>query len=119
MTRDILPGTRAKSNSNMYSYQLKLIEDYRQKTQIPYQLPNLLDATLVILIEYVFRGLCLYPGEPSHPEIFTRCIEKINYNTPVPVAVGGFRVSGNPGIDIHPSTNWHDDRDGVACLRKL
>ena len=49
MTRDIIPGSR----DERYSKCCDMIVNHRKKTGIPYELPNLLEATSSILMHYV------------------------------------------------------------------
>ena len=60
LTRDIIPNSRYKS----YSHCFQLIADHRKKAGLPYELPNLLDATTSILMHYVRTGERLYSDSP-------------------------------------------------------
>jgi len=84
MTKDVLAGSRSKS----YADQQKLVESYRQKTKVPYEVPHILEATVSIFLEYVQKNVHLYPRSSL---TYTRCQEAVDST---PVAVGGFAPAG-------------------------
>ena len=84
MTRDVIQGSRNKT----YSEQQALVTSYSEKTQIPYEVPSILDATVSILMEYVRTGTRLYGDSPK---TYTRCQEQ--YDADRHLDVGGFVAS--------------------------
>ena len=59
MTRDIIPGSRGERCKECSD----MIANHRKKTGIPYELPNLLEATASILMHYVKTGERLYSDD--------------------------------------------------------
>ena len=60
MTRDIIPDSRDKYIKEC----IDMIANHRKKTGIPYEGPNLLEATASILMHYVRTGERLYSDDP-------------------------------------------------------
>ena len=85
MTRDIIPGSRGKTRKECSD----MIASHRDKTGIPYELPNLLEATASILMHYVKTGERLYPYDPW-AGTFSQDVDKYNN----PLGVGGFAAGG-------------------------
>jgi tetratricopeptide (TPR) repeat protein len=105
MTKDVIPESRFKN----YGDQSKLVETWRQKTGIPYQIPGTLEAAVCILLEHVQSGTRLYSDSPSWT--YTRCHEK---GASCQMAVGGF---GAAGLRVYGIVGDYGSL-GVACLRK-
>jgi hypothetical protein len=111
MTRDVIPESRNKS----YDAQKQLLESYRQKAHVPYEIPHLLEAAVSILMEYLQTGKRLYSDNPL---TLTRCQERVSRHPhPTwPLFVGGFAAGGliftsnNPGVH---------ECYGVGGLRKF
>ena len=101
-TRDVLPGSRNKP----YTEQQKLV----QRLGGGYEVPNVVDAAVSIVMEYVRTGVFLYPRDPW---TFTRCQDK--YNKDWPLVVGGFAPGG---LRVR---SYLDDLEtlGVGGLRKF
>lgn len=111
MTNDIIPDSRFKS----YADQRALVNSYAQKSGIPYQVPNILDAAVYIFMEYVQSGSRLYGDNPT---TYTRCQEKeehVKYNDiSWQLVIGVFSPDGlNIGTDCHYGSY------GVGCSWKL
>ena len=85
MTRDIIPGSRCES----YSKCCDKIANHRKKTDVPYELPNLLEATASILMHYVKTGEKLYN---DYPWIYT--YSQDFFEDSIPLGVGDFSPSG-------------------------
>ena len=102
MTMDIIPGSRDES----YSRCCKLIANHSKKTGLPYELPNLLEATASILMHYVKTGERLYSDE-SCTSTWSQDVSKVNY----PLGVGAFAPGGIMVYDFY--------FDGVAACRKF
>jgi len=109
MTRDILPDSR----NTRHSDQLKLIQNYNQKSGVTHEVPKLLDATICIFLEYVQSGTRLYPDNPL---IYTRCQERFGWGH---VIVGEFSAAGlytDSSYGYHPLDDA-DKRYGVSVCR--
>ena len=85
MTRDIIPGSRSKGSSKCRH----MIANHSNKTGLPYELPNLLEATASILMHYVKKGERLYG---YNPWTYTFCQDVDKYNGLL--VVGGFTPVG-------------------------
>ena len=85
MTMDIIPGSRGRYIKECSD----MIANHRKKTGIPYELPNLLEATASILMHYVKTGERLYSDDPW-TGTFSQDVYKENY----PLGVGGFAAGG-------------------------
>ena len=85
MTRDIIPGSRDKRCKECRD----MIANHRDKTGIPYELPNLLEATASILMHYVKTGERLY-SDDSWIYTYSQDVDKDND----PLGVGGFAAGG-------------------------
>ena len=85
MTRDIIPGSRDKRCKECGN----MIANHRKKTGIPYELPNLLEATASILMHYVKTGERLYRDDPW-TYTYSQDVDKDND----PLGVGGFAAGG-------------------------
>ena len=103
MTRDIILGSRDKYINECSD----MIANHRKKTGIPYELPNLLEATASILMNYVRTGERLYPYDPL-TFTFSQDVDKENY----PLIVGGFALGGL-------SVRNYGSHLGVAGCRKF
>ena len=103
MTRDVLEGTRSKS----YSEQKKIVEGFRQKTGIPYEVPNLLPAAVCLFMIHASTGEYLWTRSMD----VYHCQEA--YDKDLPLLAGGFASSGLMSADRRPS------HVGVSCLRKF
>ena len=88
MTRDVLEGTRSKN----YSDQKKIVEGFRQKTGIPYEVPNVLPTAVCLFMIHASTGKHLYGRDPW---TYTRCQEA--YNKDWQLVAGGF---ASPGLDV-------------------
>ena len=105
MTKDILPGSRAKS----YGEQQKIVADLAKKSLIGYEVPETLESAVCILSQYFGSNIRLFS---DNPWTYTRCKDKVQgYET----VVGGFAPAG---LDV-----YYDHYDyvliGVAALRKF
>ena len=109
MTRDVLPGSRRKSNAA----QCALVADYANRTGLPYEVPGALEAAVVMLLHYARSGERLYSDSPW---TYTRCRDSVvvDYKD-YPVVVGGFSSGGLYVSDY----NFDSSRVGVAGLRKF
>ena len=85
MTKGIIPGSKDK----WYSECCEMVANHSKKTGLPYELPNLLEATVSILMHYVKTGERLYI---DNQWTFTYS-QDFNKNN-VPLVVGGFAPSG-------------------------
>lgn len=104
ITRDILEGSRNKG----YDDQQARVARHAQRSGIPYQVPNILDATISIFMEYVRSGNCLYHDDPW---TFTRCQGK--YDRHGPLVVGGCSPAGL--FVSYSDDNGDCDDVGVGC----
>ena len=103
MTRDIIPGSRDKGVKECQD----IISNHRNKTGLPYEFPNLLEATTSILMHYVKTGERLYTDDP-----WTDTWSQDVYEDKYPLGVGGFAPGG---LDIY---RYRIDRLGVAgCMK--
>jgi tetratricopeptide (TPR) repeat protein len=103
MTREVIPDSTHKS----YEDQKALVQQYAQKSKIPYEFPKALEAATAILMHHVETGERLYPN------IWTRCQEKV-CNNQWPAAIGGFS-SGGLSLRYY----WLDDFYGLCACRKF
>jgi hypothetical protein len=88
MTRDVLPESRGKSCRD----QQKLIAGHARRTNMPYELPKVLEAATAILTHHVRNGERLYGDRPW---TYTRCQEWVlHQSNKYPAVVGGFESSG-------------------------
>ena len=85
MTRDIITGSRGKYIRECSD----MIANHRKETGIPYELPNLLEATASILMHYVKTGERLYADDPW-TYTYSQDVGKDN----LPLGVGGFAAGG-------------------------
>ena len=114
MTRDVLEGSRGQT----YAAQQALVAEHAERTQLPYELPGVLEATTAILSYYVRSGERLYSDSP---DIYTRCRELVVYkDNHYPTVVGGF---SSGGIDVDYQDVYYHDFDniynGVAGLLRF
>lgn len=111
MTKDVLPGSRAKS----YDEQKKIVADLAEKALIGYDVPETLESAVCILSQYFGSNIRLFSVRlfRVNPWTYTRCKDKVQgYQT----IVGGFSPSGL-SISNHC---YHDfEYFGVAALRKF
>jgi F-box-like len=107
MTKDVLPGSRAKS----YGEQQKIVADLAEKSLISYEVPDTLESAVCILSQYFGSNIRLFS---DNPRTYTRCKNKVQgYQT----IVGGFAPAG---LDIRSYDFAYDyDNIGVAALRKF
>ena len=54
MTRQVIDGSRNKN----YEEEQVVLDSYSQKTNIPYEIPTVLDASVCLFMEYVRSGTC-------------------------------------------------------------
>lgn len=80
LSRDLIPG----SHSESYFALQQLVQQYPG-----YEVPNIFDATVSLLMEHVSNRARLYSGSPM---TFTYCQEKYDDNWHL--AVGGFSTDG-------------------------
>ena len=85
MARDIIHDSRFVG----YLECCELIANHSKKAGLPYELPNLLEATASILMHYVRTGERLYNDNPW-TFTFSQDVNKANY----PMGVGGFDPNG-------------------------
>ena len=104
LSRDVIPGSRNKS----YATQLQLVQQHPG-----YVVPQILDATVSIFIEYLKTGTRLYRNEPW---TYTRCQEK--YGKDKQSIVGGFAPFGLD-VTYYPYSCFDDAYVGVGALRKF
>jgi len=105
MTKDILPGSRAKS----YGEQQKIVADLAEKSLISYEVPETLESATCILSQYFGSNIRLFSNSPW---TYTSCQENVQGYQ---VIVGDFAPAGlcvrNIGyVSVHI---------GVAALRKF
>jgi hypothetical protein len=106
MTRDVI------NRDQSYDSQQALVAAYAQKSGTPYQVPNILDAAVVIFTEYVRSGTRLYSNEPL---TFSRCQEK--YGEISHLVIGVFKTEG---LFLGPLTDNNRDKSyGMGCSRKF
>jgi len=107
MTKDVLPGSRAKS----YGEQQKIVADLAEKSLISYEVPETLESAVCILSQYFGSNIRLFS---DNPWTYTRCKDKVQgYQT----VVGGFAPAGL-GVRSH-HYRYDYDNFGVAALRKF
>lgn len=106
MTKDVLPGSRAKS----YSEQQKIVADLAEKSLISYEVPEILESAVCILSQYFGSNISLFSDNPC---TYTRCKDNIISHQTV---VGGF---GPTGLRIDFDTFYDENFIGVAALRKF
>ena len=106
MTRDVLEGTRSKT----YSDQTKIVNEFRQRSRLPYEVPHLLDAAVCIFMIHASTGIKLYG---QNPLTYTRCQEASSKDSQL--CVGGF---ASPGLGVL-GNRGHPSGVGVSCLRKF
>ncbi len=109
ITKDVIPESRSKT----YDTQKQRLATYNQKSQLPYEIPHLLESATSILMEHVQSGTWLYSNNPI---TYTRCQERVFYYPDWPLVVGGFAAGG---LDVR---NFNDDEyghDGVSGCRKF
>jgi hypothetical protein len=110
MTKDVLPGSRAKN----YGEQQKIVADLAEKSLISYELPETLESAVCILSQYFDSNIRLFSDSPW---TYTRCKDKVQG---FQVVVGGFAPAGLTPAGLYVSDNYHDRDDiGVAALRKF
>jgi hypothetical protein len=110
MTRDVLPESRNKS----YRDQKELISDHAERTSLPYEVPNALEAATVIIAHHVRNGEQLYGDDPL---TFTRCQEwGLHQSSEYPAIVGGF---GSSGLSVHSYSHYDHHFYGIAGCRKF
>ncbi|WP_068467790.1 F-box-like domain-containing protein [Candidatus Protochlamydia phocaeensis] len=106
MTKDVIEGSRNKT----YTDQQALIAEFAKKTEINYEVPNVLDATIGIFMHYIRFGEHLFKADDLWT--YTRCQEKAQ---DWQIVVGGFSLAGlyvrSLSIDFYSI--------GVAALRKF
>ena len=107
MTRDVLEGSRNQKRAS----QQTLVAAYAERTNLPYELPDTLEAATTILSHYVRSGERLYAHDPG---TYTRCQELVNDQ--YPAVVGGF---SSVGINVDSISDYYYYFGGVAGLRKL
>ena len=101
MSRDVVQNSRYKS----YADQQNLVQKYPG-----YQVPNIIDATVSIFVEYVSTGTKLYNDTPW---TYTRCQEK--WNKDWQLVAGGF---SSDGLDVL-SDDYVYGHYGMSLLRKF
>lgn len=77
------------SLNKSYAEQAKLLEDFNQRSQTDYQIPNVIDAVTTILADFVRTGKRRLKNIPA---VYTRCQEFTVEKKPL--AVGGFTREG-------------------------
>lgn len=107
MTRDVIPGSRHKR----YHEQQLLVRQLPPQPFASYQVPNVLDAVVCVLMEYVQSGKRLLGNAPW---VYTRCQEKFN-NNDWQLIVGGFSEEGLGicNLGAGPASR------GMAAVRKF
>lgn len=106
MTKQLLPESRGKS----YADQQALIAKWAQKTHTAYEIPSVLDATVIFFMKYVESKERLL-GERSYS--YTRCQEMASNNQTV---VGHASFDGLCVVGV---SSQDDENFGIAALRKL
>ena len=104
MTKDVLPGSRNKS----YQDQCALVADHAFLTGLSYEVPRVLESSVVMLLHHARSGERLYNDIPW---TYTRCRESTRGSQ---LAVGGFSSEG-PSVRSSSDSNYH----GVAGLWKF
>lgn len=102
MTRDIIRGSRGES----YPKQQKRVSLYEH-----YLIPQIREAAICVLMEYVTSGKYLYDFEHL---TYTRCEEKVMNQ--YPIFVGGF---GSGGLRVGGDLFFDLGGYGVGAVRKL
>lgn len=106
MTNYVIEGS---SNKN-YTDQQILIAEFAKKTEINYEVPNVLDATIGIFMHYIRFGERLFNAD-NDLWVYTRCQEKAKDRQ---IVVGGFSPAG---LAVCYFIDRHNV--GVAALRKF
>lgn len=105
MTKDVLPGSRAKS----YGEQQKIVAALAEKSLIGYEVPETLESAVCILSQYFGSNRRLFSDRPW---TYTRCPEIVQgYH----IIVGGLAPTG---LSVHDSNLAHRNI-GVAARRKF
>jgi hypothetical protein len=102
LSRDVIPGSRNKSFMN----QQKLVQKYPE-----YEVPNVLDTSIALFMEYARRGNELYSNTPW---TYTRCQER--FNSEWQLCVGGFTKEGL-SVGCNYFRDYQDD--GIGIQRKF
>ena len=113
MTRDVLPESTYKS----YDEQCALVADHAKRTGLPYEVPEVLEAAVVVLLHHARSGERLYSDSPY---TYTRC--RKNATKDLQLAVGPFSEEKGFGIACFISCTGRFDSScivGVAGLRKV
>ena len=105
LTRTVIEGSRNK----LFKDEQAIVASHSQKTQIAYEIPTVLDATVCIFMEYIRFGTWLYG---KNPWTFTFCQEK--YDASYNLVVGG---GGEAGLRVLSGNNVANESDGVGGLR--
>lgn len=120
MTKDVLPGSRAKT----YFEQQKMVADLAEKSLISYEMPETLESAACILSQYFDSNIGVFSDNPwtytrckdrvfsDNPWTYTRCKDKVQGN---PTFLGGVAPTGL-GFDC---TDYNSPSIGVAALRKF
>jgi F-box-like len=88
MTKDVIKGSRNKS----YTDQQALIAAFAKRTEINYEIPNVLDTAICIFMYYIHFGERLF-YTANDQRIFTHCRETSS-GRQVQVVVGGLSPAG-------------------------
>lgn len=116
MTKDVIEGSRNKS----YEEQKTLIAKFTKQTELPYEVPNSLDASICIFMHYFGSKERLFNSDNDN-WIFTRCKENFQYfylwaYILCQIKVGGFSSSG---LSLGSITIDRDNQAGIAPLVKF
>jgi tetratricopeptide (TPR) repeat protein len=106
LTRTVIDGSRNK----LLKDEQVVLNSYSLKTDIPYEAPTILDATVCNFMEYVRFGTWLYGDNPL---TYTWCQEK--YNANYNLVVGG---GSAPGLHVRYYAGAREG-NGVGGLRKF
>ena len=100
MTNDVVPGSRNRS----FIDQEKMVND------AGYEVPDLLDAAVIILLEQLRSGTRLFSDNPG---TYTYCKE---ITREFHLVIGGFTPDG---LDVRNHHDYEREDIGVAALRKF
>jgi hypothetical protein len=108
MTKDVIPESRNK----YYTVQQKVISEIAVKLKIPYEIPNVLDASVCIFMEHAISKKRLFNAD-NILWTYMRCQEHVKDR--YPISIGAFY---SDGLDAH-SSSIALPSIGMAVLRKF
>lgn len=114
ITKDVIPGSRNKS----YGHQDHLLNEHSKKAKVTYNVPLLLEATTIILMEYLRSNKWLYGDRTD-----IRCMEKTSKfakHPSQPIIVSPYYIES--GIQISGSEEGNEfgyDHIALAGVRRF